>query len=84
MRELRVAIVIAVSELAAYADHRHCACGSSFSVSCDNQAVVVGLLTIWQMRHADAPHRPVTAREAAAARRRQRLAAREASAEVRA
>jgi hypothetical protein len=61
--------------LAVYTDHRHCACGSSFRVTCDNPEAVAGLLAIWRSVHADAPHWPVTAREAAAVRRQRRRAA---------
>jgi hypothetical protein len=53
------------------AEARHCACGSTFEVGSDSEAAVAELLGIWQMCHADAPHRPVTASEAAEIRRRQ-------------
>jgi hypothetical protein len=62
---------------------RHCACGSAFRASSSDPAAVAEILDIWQMCHADAPHRPVTAREAANARRRQaRALGREITAEV--
>jgi hypothetical protein len=64
------------AEVAVYADHRHCACGSSFPVQ-GREPPPADLLAIWRMVHADAPHRPVTAREAAAVRRRQRREAAE-------
>jgi hypothetical protein len=67
------------ADLAVYANHRHCACGASFRVTCDNPVWVADLLAIWRQVHADAPHRPVTARQAAAVRRQRR---RDAEAEV--
>jgi hypothetical protein len=72
--------VTAAADLAVYADHRHCACGSSFPVQGLDDPEV---LAIWRSVHADAPHHPVTAREAAAVRRQQeRALVREATAEV--
>ena len=52
-------------------ERHYCACGATLTITNNTPHAIAGIVNAWQLIHGDPPHRPVTPRQAAAARRRQ-------------